>query len=286
MRSLHGHFCIWGGLPPQLLQRVGGSVAAVQQVAEVLDSMFTATVPAAVHVEGLLRRRAGVPPAYNAMSMAECYTPLAADELERIADATGRPAAQLLHDHRAAYDTRFAARMHAGVDATNVHVHSGTCQRDTTEFCRLSKPNGLVAATGVVELECEPDVTAKSTRAGGLPKDRVKAREEGVTAPPAGAGMHRDMMVSPLDLADTRLLFWELLRPEVQLTEDVRAALSPESRAQLEALTPHQLEALVAALLKRNGSIVEYNATLTALLGCNTAALILGGREQARGALW
>ena len=39
-------------------------------------------------------------------------------------------------------------------------------------------------------------------------------------------------------------------------------------------------------LTDRNGSVVDYNTLLTALLGCNTNALFLGAKEQSRGALF
>lgn len=54
---------------------------------------------------------------------------------------------------------------------------------------------------------------------------------------------------------------------------------------QYENLSPEDKKSLNMALPKLNGLIVEYNEIITALLGCNTNAGVLGSVEQAKSTL-
>ena len=270
--SLHAHFCVFGALPPTLLQRVAGVPVLVTAVADVLDSILTAQLPPAVHLEGLLRRKAGIPATHHSMSMAPEYKPPQDD-----ADADGQ--------HRAEYERRLQHRAHLGADNTNIHQpHSDACWREDTPFCRMSKPSGLVPETGVVEVVGVPVET--DTSPDGRVGERAQARPEGVSPLPAGTGYQRDRSKSPLDLDDTRLLIWELARPSLDRDSAAVHDLPPDIRSRMEALTPPEQDELYNLLLRRNGTLVEFNDTLTCVLGCNTAAYILGGLEQAQGALW
>lgn len=282
--SLHCHFCIWGSLPPHLLQRVSTCGPFVLLVAEVLESMLSAELPLAVHVEGVLRRHAGHPATHNAMTTGPVYQELTAEELENACATTGLPPDQISKHHRSVYDTSIMCRAYTGADGTNIHEHSDTCRREGTAFCRLGKPSALTECTCVVELHGVPDPT--NPKANGEPSERVEPKPGGVTQPPEGSGVARDRRVSPLDLDDARLLVWELLRSRLELDGAAGLDLPPHLLAQLRELSATELAAVTKALAKRNGQVVEFNATMTALLGCNTAAYFLGSLEQARGALW
>jgi hypothetical protein len=273
IRSLHAHFCVFGALPPELLQRVAGVPALVGTVAGVLDSILTAQLPPSVHLAGLLRRRDGIPAEHHSMSMAPEFTPATSSD----------PAVEA--QHRADYDQRVLHRAQLGADNTNIHnPHSDSCRREDTPFCRMSKPSGLVPVTGVVEVVGVPVET--DTSPDGRVGERAQARPEGVSPLPSGTGYQRDRSKCPLDVEDTRLLIWELARPSLDRDSVAVRDLPPDIRSRMEALTPPEQDELYNLLLRRNGTLVEFNDILTCVLGCNTAAYILGGLEQAQGALW
>ena len=284
--SLHCHFCIWGGLPAHVLQRVSTCPPLVDVVAKVLESMFTAELPPAVHIEGLLRRRAGQQAPHDATSMAPVFRPLTMEAIHALlASQPGADREQVVQAHRDEHDRCFKCRALLVAETTNIHAHNDiACRRETTAYCRLCKPTADTDRTGVVELECVPDPTTKKW--DGSEGERVQAKPGGVTAAPDNVGLGRDKVAYPLDLQDTRLQVWELLRTRLVYDHAMDVGLPEHLRVQLAKLSAAELDEVTNALAKRNGLLVEFNPTLTAVLGCNTAAYILGGVQQARGALW
>ena len=61
--------------------------------------------------------------------------------------------------------------------------------------------------------------------------------------------------------------------------------LTSELSAQYSKLSQEEKEQLNQVLKSRNGLIVEYNETISAMLGCNTNVGILGSEEQAKSTL-
>lgn len=61
--------------------------------------------------------------------------------------------------------------------------------------------------------------------------------------------------------------------------------LPNELLTKFKKLKPEEKEDLNRILEKRNGLIVEYNETISAMLGCNTNVGILGSEEQAKSTL-
>jgi len=257
--SLHAHMAIWGGVPPDLLQRVGAYPALVERVSRALDSMFHAELPVETHIESVLRREERQPPHHFVREMAP----------DPGADAAG-----------------FVKKAHNTVETCGLHlVHTHTCAKGDGIKCRLSKPSGLTPCTGVVQLEVVP--CEGRTRPNGKPADSVIVREGGVEEEDHTLRGRRDMDKCPVAMPDVRHLFWELQRRKINVSrEEAEATVPPHIREKLEALTPEQWAVLAQKLHDRNGTVVEFNIALSAVLGCNTAAYILGGVEQAKGALF
>ena len=55
--ALHFHLILFGGLNPRLLQNVAGLDDLCIEVANALDSMYTAELPRTVHVADMIEKR-------------------------------------------------------------------------------------------------------------------------------------------------------------------------------------------------------------------------------------
>ncbi len=113
-------------------------------------------------------------------------------------------------------------------------------------------------------------------------------------------GRARDISIAPVRPPDERCLAWELKRPllaagltvaqiagidaisdDAGLVEEL-AKIPQKVKNELADLTPDMQARFLSVLKFRNGIFVEINKTITAALGANTAAYMMGGLEQSR----
>jgi hypothetical protein len=260
--SPHMHIVYWGGLPPALLQSVAENPLFVQLVAATLDNVFRGTATPTAHLSALLRRRRGA-------------------EFERPALYPPR--------HPLHQPELFQQDVDRSAASVQVHKHDRTCHKSNAgkTLCRLSRPQPLLEATRVVQIK--PATTP----------DGRNTYKEMATIEPAPSPSPD----STLDFLrpDSRLIIYEQKRPRLQLRSsatdndqnghwvivcgDDTHAVSADCQKILDGLTAEELTRLQAELASRNGLVVEYNALLTALLGCNTNVSLLGSAAQAKAIL-
>jgi len=64
------------------------------------------------------------------------------------------------------------------------------------------------------------------------------------------------------------------------VSQPVVLNIPTDIQTMLKELSAIQHERVNNALIRRNGLVVEYNPVISGLLGCNTAAYILGSETQ------
>ena len=105
----------------------------------------------------------------------------------------------------------------------------------------------------------------------------------------------RNISRMPIPLHDGRLIMWEMERKPIKPIRQTDSTL-PQSdssflrlplhlRAEFEELEPEQQKQMNAALVLRNGLIVEFNELVSAHLGCNSNVGLLGSEEQSKNSL-
>jgi len=283
--SLHMHIVTWGSLPPRLLQQAAGIPDLVRVIATALDTMFSAVLDSNIHIQGLLRQIRGT--RSPRASFFKCHNPLTEPvDFKRDVDRC--------------------------IDMANVHRHSATCHKPPhgEHSCRLARPAELTSVTGCVQIE--PVLSDnKSISYNVLPNIQP-------ANPLTLRG--RNMSALPIPNPDRRIVIWELYRPQIlslptrtqstvvdaMCTDDEQSIIDADNIPQLmndeqpisvvsqpvvlniptdiqtmlEELSPIQHERVNNALIRRNGLVVEYNPVISGLLGCNTAAYILGSETQ------
>jgi hypothetical protein len=274
--ALHAHKGIWTLLNPLILQNVAAYPLLVAHIASILDDMFLAHMPAEQHVNGLVRRLNAQPATRAAFEVP-------------LNSSINTTCAQ------------FWDRVYQSMDTFQIHSHRETCHNGGPS-CRMAKPSGLVSFTGAVELEIVEDEEDNSISYEILPS---------ITEEDHVNGHNRNRLTHPLPKEDARCIAWELKRPLIdisflfsdrQIPADILRDLHLNNvisldnyfanadrsliNYELPPLTDQQIGKLARALLKRNGSVVDVNATATSVLNCNTAAYLLGGKQQAKSALF
>ena len=104
----------------------------------------------------------------------------------------------------------------------------------------------------------------------------------------------RNISKLPIPQHDDRLIMWEMQRqqiPPIQPSSSAEAAtekfltLPQLLKVEFDALDDKAQEQFNAALINRNGLIVEFNELISACLGCNTNVGLLGSEEQSKASL-
>lgn len=259
--SLHSHLAIWGtGLTPELLQKASAYPTLVEQITKVLYSMYSATMPEENHVECLLDRLEK----RNKPRLIYDQSPLTTLKTGTSTSTVQNPA--------------FSSRVYSLIDFLKIHSHRQTCLKGLAGHtqCRLSKPSALSESTSPVQLKTIEDGVVVSC-------DYIEQFRQQRLA-------DRNFSVDPLAPLDVRCIFWSLRRVLIDVLPDTTnfqfRDWPHELLTRFRLLSSTQQQQLLKALRKRNGSVVEVNEVITALVASNSAAYFFGGAEQAKSILF
>jgi hypothetical protein len=174
--ALHLHLILFGGLKPELLQRIAGVSGLCDIVARALDKMYCASATREDHVFDLLCEELPAcqrPKTVKVFPAIQCVRPIVAGEVERVA---------------ADYAFRIA----------QIHKHSFTCHKPPNGRCRcrMAKPDALTEQTGPCQIAADELGGAEAIR--NIEEDNVAARQFG-----------------PLTKPDERMIVWEMKRPSI-----------------------------------------------------------------------
>ncbi|EPZ36432.1 DNA helicase PIF1, ATP-dependent domain-containing protein [Rozella allomycis CSF55] len=246
-KSLHAHCAVWGGLPPAFLQKIAAYPDIVNKVSLALDSMFSASLPEDIHIEGALRRALNIPPTRFAYTKPTHFCNRHGD---------------IIPEELESFKSRFFKLQ----DTLNCHAHSATCRKGTIGMtqCRLARPQPLNENTGPVMIQPQGS-------------DRI------ITVPVS----EQDCNVNYDDLFkstnDIRPIAWELKRPILKGSfRDYLHLISPDIANRLNEISENKYTIIDNDFKSRNGYIVETNDVLASVLNCNTEACPLGAEEQAK----
>jgi hypothetical protein len=276
--SLHYHCLLFGSLSPKLLQGAANMDDLCKVIAESLDKMYSAELPREAHVYNLITT------CMRRDRDKQSHLP------RRFATLEVPPLSQVQPEV-------YKHHICANIMSTNMHTHSFTCHKPPTghEGCRMNYPCDLCQET------CRVQLSADSVDANGIPKTL-----ENVEDPPCRATDNGD---DPLPLKDKRIIVWELKRRLLQklpsfdcgdvdkclyvtaLTEALDDYPVPtkvrEYLANMEDHKAKQVYQFVSENIESaNGSVVAYNPALTACVGSNTAAYVLGNTTQSNGSIY
>ena len=285
-KSLHTHCLFWGSLSPNVLQAVAAYPYLWDEVACVLDSMYIAEVPRELHIKKDIEKE-----------QRKC-------DPDRNRHEYNNPAA--LYDIPTASSSEgsdFQSFVCNSMKRTNDHEHSFTCKKGAQGRvgCRGSKPSGLVLDTRPVQIEFTNDNgTENKTKIIAKIPEEVNIQ----------SSKYRDLFMQPLPEVDSREIVWEIKKPPLDampipncVVDDVSSwyinslkqemqpyTMSSGTEEWLTTLNGSDIEALYEQLSQKlveaNGWMVESNEVLTACLGCNIAAYLLGSTEQSKAALF
>ncbi len=262
--SLHMHFVTFGSLTPTVLQQAGGIPFMLPSVTRLLERKQSTSLSSVTHVRHLI---------------------------SDINDGV-HPRATLFTTHNPITEpTEFLHDVERTVDNCNIHKHSRSCCKKNCVSCRHGRPAATISATCCVQLK-----PAKKSSIHPNIYDVLQT----IQPSKASSQKERDFNAFPIQQLDDRILIWELKRPVIQgpycaccrfnETEPKRfpkfdyLELPCDLKEQYERLSPENHKRIERSLCYRNGSVVEYNPILSAILGCNTNYSFLGSDSQSRSA--
>ena len=262
--ALHSHMIIWGNIPSRMLTTAAMHADLKRAVCKVFDSQLCAHLPVEQHLAGLLQR----------------------------VENRGNP-----HKTRYTYEicplpsqdpAQFSKRVYDIHDATSIHEHSKTCHKGNPDIsCRLCYERSLRPTTSVEQL------TPNDKDSGFDPTSHINKADPSML-------FCRDRRHYPLPNIDARALVWEIARPETPFSylETLAAEmhLTPGTADVVELMRrfnaisgddadklKEHIKQIVSA---RNMATVEISPVATALLACNTAAVLLGCSESCKSTLF
>ena len=171
-------------------------------------------------------------------------------------------------------------------DGTSFHDHSETCHKGKPDVrCRLCYERALRPETTVVQL-------APDNEGGYVPTDDI-------AEPHPSTMFSRNRREYPLANVDARALVWEMARPQTpfpDIERDSAAAYTSgtvdpvELLRRIDAIEGEKSDLIKSHLRRivceRNAAAVDISPTATALLACNTAAVLLGCSESCKSTLF
>ena len=198
--ALHFHIIIWGGLSPDLLSEAAAFPEVCNMISTVIDSMFTAELPAHVHVRDMCLQHMKASPEGRAKVPRSAAT-----------YAAMRPVP--LPSAEAEWKNYFWHN----VLRTGIHSHSFTCKKPPAgRFrCRGAYPAGNVPCSGPLPLRTrQEDIDA--LEAGEIALSQVVPSVSCRIPEPLPPPHLRDHSRQPLPPTDNRLIVWELKRPHLE----------------------------------------------------------------------
>ena len=276
--SLHLHLILFGGLRPDLLQKYATCEQICTEISKVLDSMFCAELSKEDHVFDIVR---------SCLSFEE--------------RGTKKYAAYQCWKKFETLDEMFSAACEYSLEVQGVHKHCMTCHKPPRGlcFCRMVKPDALCPKTSVCQLlkkdlDEEDDLNDDPftySIADAIEEERIEQERKS----------------GPFVLPDDRVLVWEIQRAEIdnipalmnctdsdEILRNLKTAMKLKHWNQVKSVLEHKaidklLEIYVAVrdqLPARNGYVVTFNKTMTAMVGSNTNALMLGNATSSKAACY
>ena len=316
--SLHAHMVLWGNINPRLLAMASTKENLRMAVCEVFDSQLSASMPLDQHLDGLYKRvqLSGYPHSKR-YSYEECPLP-SLDQKEwdqrvfSIHDATS------IHQHSATchkgkpdISCRLCYERALRLTTTVIELvqketssDQGTIQRllstpphptPSAQIMLLTTSNRHNLTVFIIIVSLLHIQILFSPTTAENPGRRVSEFEEnpnGVSEPSIDCTRARDRVVFPLPHVDTRCLVWELARPYLELPTDTASWTSTGTldNTKIMKLINELPDNVRSPLLKiasiRNVATVDISPAATALLACNTAALLLGCSEGCKATLF
>ena len=280
--ALHIHLLLFGSIDTEVLEYISSFKDICAEAAKVLESMYCAELPREIHVRDIIRKKME----YEARAP---HVAIMLRERPDINDEEG----WIQHSHKAA-------------SSVNIHEHCMTCHKGKMgkTGCRTCYNQGLSPQTGPTQLMVDRIEGSKNATI------RVQAME-GIE--PRRNPNDRNISKEPVPFTDTRVIAWEIKRPELKgldvfvpgllggegndkerLIHRLKEALGPDTSDCsdiIEWLPKQTAETLLqlynklaTELPNRNGAVCDHNQMMSSLCGCNTAAYHLGTREQAAAA--
>ena len=260
--SLHMHFVSFGSLTPTLLQAASGIPFMLKPISAILERKEATSLGSVTHLRHLMND---------------------------IKDGS-RPRAALFTSHNPVTEpTEFLQDVERTVDNCNIHHHSRSCSKNNCTVYRHGRPTDTVSETGCVQLKAAKKTTLHPNLYDVL---------DGIEPPKRESQNDRDFFAFPIPKPDDRIIVWELKRPVIQgpycaccsfgnlekkrFPEFEYLQLPPDLQEEYNSLSPETHQRIDRSLCYRNGSVVEYNPILSAILGCNTNYSFLGSDSQAR----
>ena len=266
--ALHGHCGLFGGcLPCDLLQKVAAFRDLRAKVIKIIEGMFRSQMTPSEHLIGMVDRVKGrkvTPHAFRPAPLPGCPLPNGVSFESTVTSIQG---------HK------------------QVHGHRETCHHGAAgEFgCRMAMSQPLVESTRCIQIDPDTEPLSQEEQTRGkrwIPNTLATIEEENYEE----TRKDRDYQVNPIPARDKRCIMWQLGRPEIPAHEpgflDSLAELPASVRGEIDEMSDDHRFILFRALVKRNGSLVEINETISATLGCNTANYLLGGIEQAKATIF
>jgi hypothetical protein len=250
--SLHGHGVCWGVLKAAALQEGAANGTLRAMMAKILDKMITAHLPAAIHLDNLIREKR-FSPVYRGAFFQPKYSGEVDDNNNR---NTRKPTNNKIKKSKAEIDVEEESKCKMGEEfdmhvkksngATNIHKHSVTCvkkDKQLTEEQRKQRQQRLLhdekknEGKDTQEYVIRPPYqhvdSCRLAKPSGNPVDKTKPVElkmnigndeviaHDVSHPTHDRTADRDLNVCPLAEDDKRIIAWELKRPNVYNPDDV-----------------------------------------------------------------
>lgn len=260
--SLHMHFVTFGSLTPAFMQCASGIPFMLPAITALLERKQATSLNPVTHLRHLMND---------------------------INDAP-HPRASLFTAHKPISENAdFIQDVERTVDNCNIHQHTKSCSKNHSTSCKNGRPQATVSATGCVQLKAVKQ-TITHTNCYDIMDE--------ISRPKPESQCDRDFFAFPIPKTDDRILVWEEKRQVIQgpiciccsyaqnqkkrFPDFEYLQLPTDLQEQYDKLSPDQHQQIERSLCYRNGSVVEYNPILSAILGCNTNYSFLGSESQAR----
>jgi hypothetical protein len=304
--TLHYHLIIYGSLPPYILQRLANLEEICNSVSKALDTMFRAQLPTNIHARHMIHRilRSNNKLELKVANLDSLTVPAILDKedpLQRIETEVGTKSThERIYEETANHGCK-----------NHFHCHCATCRKGLNGYkgCRLCKPSGERVGTKPVQLV--PVITKNEES-----KDKETYDYEVQSVETLQHIQYETW--NPVDCTNKQIIVWELHRPKLFLGKDIIANM--EGRGEIEVrndiietfhgclendesyndiskiwswLDEVPFEQLVAffqefvdEMEEANGYVVDHVPLLLYCMGSHHNALVLGGSEQAKAAMF
>jgi hypothetical protein len=292
--TLHFHIIIWGGIPPDTLQRAAGNQELTDEIDRTMKTMYSSSLPKE-HLAHYVARKM----------------------LKRLEKKLPYGVAPLLNPpspDRNYSEEEYEYMCVQAAAARQFHEHSTTCHKPPNGAwkCRLNKPDEtffcVCGDTSVFECNCRYSkckpvrLTPVYEMIDGkkqysMPKEEINF--ESPLLPPRHLRQTEDLYDFLYSFLEDDTIVYELPRPKVTVKDwdevhELVAKVCPEVSAILksyvQSLQPEEkaefFELFEKELLDMNGYVTTFNGTLSLLMGSNTACLPLFNSTMSKAALF